>query len=798
MTKRYPMEILRKLAACAFAFALAATLVPAAAFASPAQAQSQEEATIEPVDPAPEGPIAEGTLGQCTWTVRADGELVIAPGEAGGSLGSIYDAPPWQAYAASIKTVFIEPGVSASMVLHNMFANCASLTTAIILGLDTSNTVDMSGMFEGCTSLTTADISGLDTSSVQDMSAMFAGCSSLKWLYLSRTNAINTSNVTTMSRMFEGCSSLRQIDLAGIDTTKVTDMSNMFAGCSALGSIDISMLKTENVTTMEGMFSRCGSLAAISLNGLDTANVKSMRAMFAGCSALAEAVFTGVNAGAIVDMGQMFDGCSSLSNLDLATFNTPNLTNADRMLSGCTALETLDLSGLNTAKTTNMGSFFGGCEALTEVKLGADFVFHGETSWLPVGSWGSKVANDGGEEVTSFTARQIATEHVKIADTYTREMMLTNAELSDTSFVYDGTEKVPTVVVTSGDRTLVEGTDYAVTPPSDSKNVGEKSLDITGIGAYSGGWSGENAPTYAITAAPVTEIILDTAELTYDGTERLPGITVKAGELVLDPKTDYDVTILPDSIGIGDKTVSITAKGNFTGERETSYKIVPATITAIELSATEFVYDGKEKSPSVTVKCGDKVLTAGTDYEVTMPSDRVTIGKKTVKVTAKGNYKGMLEADYEIVETPKPDKPDTPAPADSQTMFRLYNPNSGEHFFTADADERDNLASLGWKYEGNGWTAPTKGDPVYRLYNPNAGEHHYTLDASERDMLVNAGWKYEGIGWYSDPNKKVPLYRVYNPNEFANNHHYTADNFERGYLIALGWRDESIAWYGIS
>ena len=143
------------------------------------------------------------------------------------------------------------------------------------------------------------------------------------------------------------------------------------------------------------------------------------------------------------------------------------------------------------------------------------------------------------------------------------------------------------------------------------------------------------------------------------------------------------------------------------------------------------------------------------------------------------------------------------APGDAITspveMHRLYNPNSGEHFYTADLAERDNLIRLGWKYEGIGWMAPVESDyPVFRLYNPNAGEHHYTLDASERDMLVNAGWKYEGIGWYSDPNKKVPLYRVYNPNEFANNHHYTADNFERGYLIALGWRDESIAWYGIS
>ena len=132
-------------------------------------------------------------------------------------------------------------------------------------------------------------------------------------------------------------------------------------------------------------------------------------------------------------------------------------------------------------------------------------------------------------------------------------------------------------------------------------------------------------------------------------------------------------------------------------------------------------------------------------------------------------------------------------------MYRLYNPNSGEHFYTADIAERDNLESLGWSYEGIGWIAPSISDtPVYRLYNPNAGEHHYTTDPAERDMLVEAGWNYEDIGWYSDDARTVPVYRQYNPNEFANNHNYTADENERNHLIDLGWRDEGTGWYAIA
>lgn len=138
--------------------------------------------------------------------------------------------------------------------------------------------------------------------------------------------------------------------------------------------------------------------------------------------------------------------------------------------------------------------------------------------------------------------------------------------------------------------------------------------------------------------------------------------------------------------------------------------------------------------------------------------------------------------------------------SDDQTeaMYRLYNPNSGEHFYTSSTVERDNVIAAGWDDEGTGWTAPIRGIQVYRLYNSFAGEHHYTTSEAERDMLVAAGWTLEEGGWFSDPDKSVPLYRAYNPNAFANNHHYTTDWGEFVTLLGLGWRDEGIGWHGVS
>lgn len=132
------------------------------------------------------------------------------------------------------------------------------------------------------------------------------------------------------------------------------------------------------------------------------------------------------------------------------------------------------------------------------------------------------------------------------------------------------------------------------------------------------------------------------------------------------------------------------------------------------------------------------------------------------------------------------------------TMYRVYNPNSGEHFFTRDNAEKANLLSAGWKDEGIGWDAPEEGEPVYRLYNPNAGDHHYTRFNVERDALIKAGWKDEGVGWLSkNESNSVFVYRAYNPNATgAGAHHYTMNLDELNNLISLGWKDEGIGWYG--
>lgn len=132
-----------------------------------------------------------------------------------------------------------------------------------------------------------------------------------------------------------------------------------------------------------------------------------------------------------------------------------------------------------------------------------------------------------------------------------------------------------------------------------------------------------------------------------------------------------------------------------------------------------------------------------------------------------------------------------------QDMYRLYNPNSGEHFYTANTNEKSHLQKIGWRYEGVGWVAPSTGKPVYRLYNPNVGDHHYTMSLGEQKSLLKVGWKDEGIGWFSDANEGIKVWRAYNPNARTGSHNYTINTTEQQLLIIAGWKDEGIAWYGV-
>ncbi len=311
------------------------------------------------------------------------------------------------------------------------------------------------------------------------------------------------------------------------------------------------------------------------------------------------------------------------------------------------------------------------------------------------------------------------------------------------------------------------------------------------------GWTAQGVACYAI--APGDELDWDWRALgsptsievlesgfVYDGTEKAPSVKVGSlwgSSLSSNSNWGYDISYT-NNVNAGIATVRVTSKDNVSDSIEATFEIAPRPLDGATVVVSDRVYTGEAVCPEPTVLLEGKELAAGVDYTVSY-ADNVEPGTATVTVTGTGNYTGSASKSFNISVAALP-------------QYRLYNPWSGEHFYTSNADERANVLAAGWVDEGEGWKAPQKSDtPVFRMYNPYAGEHHYCMDAAERDNLIDVGWEYEGIGWYSDDEQRVPLYRDYNPNEPANNHNYTTDKAEHDYLVSLGWVDEGYAWYGM-
>ena len=275
------------------------------------------------------------------------------------------------------------------------------------------------------------------------------------------------------------------------------------------------------------------------------------------------------------------------------------------------------------------------------------------------------------------------------------------------------------------------------------------------------------------------------------------GYTIKYGN----GKGKYDMDEAPVFVdaGVNNTYYLVTADGYIAAEG----------YATVRINKADQIIEGENLNLKVGQSAKIKVKSTG-DGEL---SYRLKIGKAISLDTKTGEVKALKEGTGAVIVTAsatdnykmgtrivlvKVTSDAPPAPVvKTINMLRLYNPNSGEHFYTASTVEKEILVKVGWKYEGLAWKAPVKSQtPVYRLYNKNAGDHHYTISSKEKDDLIKAGWKYEGIGWYSDDAKTVPLYRLYNPNAIAGSHHYTISKTERDNLIKAGWKDEGIAWFG--
>lgn len=144
------------------------------------------------------------------------------------------------------------------------------------------------------------------------------------------------------------------------------------------------------------------------------------------------------------------------------------------------------------------------------------------------------------------------------------------------------------------------------------------------------------------------------------------------------------------------------------------------------------------------------------------------------------------------------------------SLYRIYNPYSGDHLLTTDKGERDALIKDGWTLDKTDFDntlgeMPQNVTVVYRLYNVDTGEHFFTADYDEATSLVKQtanmsdgtrhGWQSEGepfVAYKAYTPDKIPVYRLYNP--ASGFHLFTVDNKEVESLKAQGYKNEGVAF----
>ncbi|MGI6721622.1 MAG: InlB B-repeat-containing protein [Anaerovoracaceae bacterium] len=155
------------------------------------------------------------------------------------------------------------------------------------------------------------------------------------------------------------------------------------------------------------------------------------------------------------------------------------------------------------------------------------------------------------------------------------------------------------------------------------------------------------------TAAPdsISSVTLSASAYTYNGTAKTPTVTVKDAEnTTLVKDTDYTVSYQAGRINAGTYKVTVTGKGNYTGTIVETFTIKPAALTSAALSTTSYTYNGKVKTPGVTVKdAGGKTLVKNSDYTVTYASGRKVIGTYKVTIKGRGNYAGTITKTFRII-----------------------------------------------------------------------------------------------------------------------------------------------------
>lgn len=156
-------------------------------------------------------------------------------------------------------------------------------------------------------------------------------------------------------------------------------------------------------------------------------------------------------------------------------------------------------------------------------------------------------------------------------------------------------------------------------------------------------------------------------KVSYKGKAIKNNITVRDQNKKLNPKKDYKVTY-KNNKRPGKATVTLKGAGNYKGTVKVSYRIVKKSVKNLtcEYDKTKS-YTGKKRTIAISLKNDSVKLKRNTDYTVEYKNN-VLIGRATVVIRGKGNYKGKRTLHFSIV----PGRPKIQKITKTKNKFRLF------------------------------------------------------------------------------------------------------------------------------
>ena len=207
---------------------------------------------------------------------------------------------------------------------------------------------------------------------------------------------------------------------------------------------------------------------------------------------------------------------------------------------------------------------------------------------------------------------------------------------------YDGTAKMPALIVKDGETLLTAGTDYDV-EYANNVNAGTGKATVTLKGNYSGSAEKE----FTINKFDASQATVQIADVVF-GQTPIATVTLENFTLVLGE--DYDVDYGNYSEVNDSVTATVTFKGNFCGTATATYAVealeIDATVVLSEPTAV-YYFDGFEKRPAIVVSDENVVLTENEDYEISY-QDNINAGTARINVQMIGSYAGSTYINFEI------------------------------------------------------------------------------------------------------------------------------------------------------